>query len=559
MRNIRKSIRNLNRYKEILVVLVKFGFWDIVAKIQSELVPDIAKKIMPSLEKKELALLGMPIRLRMVFDELGSTFIKLGQMLSIRPDLIPPDFAQEFSKLQDNISPLPFEEFEKYLNKELNNTYSDIFAEYNKIPLAAASMAQVHSAKLMTGEDVAVKILRPNIKLQIESDIDILLNLASLIEKYIPESKLYDPVGIVREFEKTIIKEQNLIWEGRNIDVFRRYNANEKTINVPIVYWEYTSEKVLVTELIKGIKISDITALDNSGIDRKQVAENGANSILKQIFEFGFFHADPHPGNIFVLPDNVIAFIDFGMMGRIDEEMKDNLLDILHAVTEKDVFKITRILLRIGLVEDQIDSGALQRDLLDLIYRYYGIPLNQIDTAMPLNEFMNLIREHQIKLPPDLTMMGKAIVMSESVGVQLHPEFNLFDLLEPYAKGLFFKRFNPQYQSRHILRITEQISDLLKSLPEDFQNLLLKIKNDKISLNIEHKGLEDFKREIDRSGNRLSFSMVIASLIIGSSFIIQIDKGPMIFDFPAIGLIGYLLASVLGLWLLFGIIRSGKL
>ncbi len=558
-KNIRKSMRNLSRYKEILRVFVKYGFWDIIAKIQIGLIPDIAKKILPQIEKKELAILGIPIRLRMAFDELGSTFIKLGQMLSLRPDLIPPEYAREFSKLQDEITPVPFGGIEKQFTKEFGKPYSEIFAEFNKEPLAAASMAQVHIAKLKSGEDVAVKILRPNIKQLIESDLDILLNLSQLVEKHIPESKLYNPVSIVQEFKSNIRKEQNLALEGRNIDIFRRNNKDDQTIKVPVVYWDYTSEKILVTELIRGIKISDLSTLDNTGIDRKQVAENGAKSILKQIFEFGFFHADPHPGNIFVLSDNVIVFIDFGMMGRIDDEMREDLLDILHGVINKDAHKITRVLLKIGLVEDQINSRALQRDILDLIDRYYGIPLNQIDSAVPLNEFMELIRNHRIKLPADLVMMGRAIVMSESVGLQLYPEFNLFDSLIPYTKGIFLKRINPLYQSRQIFRIMEQIGDLLKSLPEDLQNILLKIKTDKFTINLEHKGLDDFTKEIDRSSNRISFSLIIASLIIGSSFIIQLDKGPMLFDYPALGIIGYVLATVLGIWLLFGIIKSGKL
>ncbi len=558
-RNIRKSIRNLNRYQEILRVFVKYGFWDIVAKIQIGLIPDIAKKILPKIEKKELAVLGTPVRLRMAFDELGATFIKFGQMLSLRPDLIPPEIAQEFSKLQDEVSPERFEEIEQQMDQEYKKPFLQMFADFDKTPLAAASMAQVHKAKLKSGEEVAVKILRPNIKRLIETDMDILLNLAQLIEKHITESRLYDPVGIVNEFAKTIRKEQNLILEGRNIDIFRRNTKDDPTIKTPLVYWDYTTEKILVTELIQGVKISDLQTMDDSGIDRKQVAENGASSILKQIFEYGFFHADPHPGNIFVLPDNVIAPIDFGIMGRIDDEMREDLLDILRGIVDKDANHITRVLLKIGLVKDQINSRALKRDILDFIDRYYEIPLYQIDTAVPLNEFMELIREHHIKLPPDLVMIGKALVISKAVGVQLYPEFNLFDLLIPYTKDIFFDRFNPLKQYRQILRILEQSVDLLKSLPEDLHNILLKIKNDRIIMNLQHQGLDDFTRELDRSSNRIAFSMIIASLIVGSSLVIQLDKGPFIWDYPALGVIGYVLASVLGIWLLISILRSGKL
>ncbi len=558
-KDISKSIRHLNRYQVILRIFVKYGFWDIVDKIKIGLIPDMAKKIMPQIEKKELAVLGTPERLRMAFDELGATFIKFGQMLSLRPDLIPSAIAQEFSKLQDEAAPVPFAEIEAQLNREYKKPFREMFAEFDRTPLAAASMAQVHKAKLISGEEVAVKILRPNVKQLIETDMDILLNLAHLIEKHIPESKLYDPVGIVKEFDKTIRKEQNLVLEGRNFDIFRRNTKDDPTIKTALVYWDYTTEKILVTELIKGIKISDIQTLDDSEIDRRQVAVNGCSSILKQIFEYGFFHADPHPGNIFVLPDNIIAPIDFGMMGRIDDEMRGDLLNILRGIIDKDAYRITRVLLKIGLIEDQVNSRALQRDILDLLDRYYGIPLNQIDAAVPLNEFMELIREHHIKLPSDLVMMGRALVISEAVGVQLYPDFNLFDLLIPYTKGMFFDSVNPLKQYGKILRILEQSVDILTGLPEDLQSIVLKIKNDKLAVNLEHKGLDDFTRELDRSSNRISFSMIIAALIIGSSLIIQLDKGPSIWGYPALGVVGYVLASVFGIWLLISIFRSGKL
>jgi len=559
LRDIRKSMRHLTRYQEILRVFVKYGFWDVVTKIKIGLIPDMAKKILPQIEKKGFAHLEKSVRLRMAFEELGTTFIKLGQMLSVRPDLIPPEIAQEFSKLQDDVAAEPFEKVELTLIQEYNKSLSNLFSEFDKTPLAAASMAQVYKAKLKSGEIVAVKILRSNLKQKIATDIDILSNLAQLLVKHIPESKLYDPVGIVKEFDKTIRKEQNLMLEGRNIDTFRGYAKDDPTLKIPIVYWDYTTDKILVTEFIDGIKISEINTMDEKGIDRKEVAKNGASTLLKQIFEYGYFHADPHPGNLFVLPGNIIAPIDFGMMGRLDEEMKKDLLNILRGLVDKDAYRITRALLKIGLLEDQVNSRALERDILDFIDRYHGIPLNQLDAAIPLNEFMELIQEYQIKLPADLVMMGKVLVMSEATGVRLYPEFNLFELLIPYARRAFFDSLNPLNHYKKIFNILEQSSDLLRGLPDDLQSLLMKIKNDKMILNLEHKGLDNFTREIDRSSNRISFALVIAALIIGSSFVIQIDKGPMLFDYPALGVIGYVLASVLGVWLLIGILKSGKL
>ncbi len=557
-RNIRKSISNLNRYQEILKVFVKYGFSDVVNKISIFLLPEIAKNLLLA-KGKNLTALRTHVRLRMAFEELGATFIKLGQMLSLRPDFIPAEFVTEFSKLQDSVQPDNFEGIKSILVKEFDKPISEIFLEFDETPIAAASIAQVHKAKLKTGEIVAVKILHPGVEKNVETDLDILMNLAKLIVTHIPESRLYDPVGIVKEFGKTITKELNFIIEGRNIDTFRNYMQNDATIKIPIVYWDYTSEKILVTEFINGIKISELQLMEESDIDRKQVAENGAKSFLKQVFEVGFFHADPHPGNIFVLPGNVLAPIDFGMVGRIDEEMQDNLLAILKGAVDKDTYRIARALMQIGIAEEHINLRDLQRDLMDFLDHYYGIPLNRLNTSKLMNEFMALIRNHKLKLSSDIVMMGRTLVISEAVGRNLYPQFNMSELLIPFAKKVFLNRLNPFNRYRLLVRIAEQSIDLLKSLPDNLQSILYKLRNDKLNINFHHDGLEEFSREIDRSSNRISFSLVIASLIVGSSLIIQIDKGPIIFGYPALGVIGYVLASVLGVWLLIGIMKSGKL
>ncbi|GAB4376628.1 MAG: AarF/UbiB family protein [Calditrichia bacterium] len=556
---LRKSLRHLNRYQEILKIFVKYGFWDVVEKIKIGLLFDISRKILPHLEKKEYAALGTPVRLRLAFEELGPTFIKLGQMLSLRPDLIPPHIAQEFTRLQDEVAPVSFEKLKPLLEETYADGFLETFAEFEETALAAASMAQVHRARLKSGEEVAVKILRPNIHQIIETDLEILFNLAELIAKYVPESELYDPVGIISEFSRTIRREQNLMLEGRNIDIFRRYLQGEDYIKIPLVYWEYSSEKILVTEFVQGIKISDLPALEKAQIDRKKVAENGARAILQQIFEFGLFHADPHPGNLFVLPGNVIAPVDFGIVGRIDEDMKEDLLNILRGIVDKDAYRITRTLLNIGLIEDQVNFRNLKHDLLDYLDRYYGVPLNQLNTAQLLNEFMELVRNYRIKLPPDLVMMGKALTISEAVGTQLYPEFNMFDLLIPYTKKMFYQRWNPAYHYRHLNRLLDTSLDLLKNLPEDIRNILEKFKKDQLTVRFQHQGLEHLTRELDRSSNRISFALIIAALIIGSSMVIQLDKGPFLWGYPALGIIGYLLASVSGFWLIIAILRSGKL
>jgi len=557
-RNIRKSLRNLKRYQEILKVFVKYGFDDVVNKVSIALLPENAKNLL-LVKGKNLHRFSTPIRLRMAFEELGATFIKLGQMLSLRPDFIPAEFVLELSKLQDNVQNDELEEINDVLVKEFNKSLTDIFSEYDEIPIASASIGQVHKAKLKTGEIVAVKILHPGIERKIETDIEILEDLANLIVMHVPESRLYDPVGIVREFGKSIKKELNFINEGRNIDTFRNYMKDEPTIKTPVVYWDYTSERVLVLEYINGIKISDLQLMEESDIDRKQVAENGAKSILKQIFEFGYFHADPHPGNLFVLPGNILAPIDFGNVGRIDEEMQDGLLDILKGAVVRDSYRIARTLIHIGIIEDTINLRDLQRDLMEFIDNFYGMPLNQLNLTKLINEFITLIRLHKIKLPPDIVIMGRTLAIYEVVGRNLYPQFNMFELLIPFTEKAFFNRINPLNRYRSIIRTAENSIDLLKNLPDYLQNILHKISNNKLKITFHHDRLEELAQGIDRASNRLSFSIIIAALIIGSSIIIQLDRGPILWGYPVFGTVGFIIASFLGIWLLIGIIRSGKL
>lgn len=557
-RNIRKSISNLKRYQEILKVFAKYGFSDVVNKISIALLPEIAKNLL-LVQGRNLNAISTPIRLRMAFEELGATFIKLGQMLSLRPDFIPAEFVIEFSKLQDNVQKDEIEEIKSVLLKEFGKPISEIFLEFDETPIAAASIAQVHKAKLKIGELVAVKILHPGVEKKIDSDLEILMDLAKLTEAHIPESQFYKPVEIVKEFGKTIKKELNLVLEGHNIDTFRNYLQEDPTIKIPIVYWDYTSERVLVTEFINGIKISELQINEVSDIDRKQVAENAANSLLKQAFEMGIFHADPHPGNVFVLPGNILAPIDFGNVGRIDEEMRDGLLEILMGTVDKDPHRIARVLVNIGVVDGHLNLRELKLDLMEFLDHYYKVPLKRLNSSKLINEFIELIRAHQIKLPPDIIVMGRTLLISEAVARNLYPQFNIVELLIPFTKKAFINKLNPFARYRSLIRTVEESFDLLKKLPEDLHSILYKFRNDKFTIVFKHHGLEEFAREIDRSSNRLSFAIIIAALIIGSSLIILLDRSSFLWGYSTIGIIGFIIASILGMWLLIGIIRSGKL
>lgn len=554
---LHSRFRNVNRYQDILRVFFKYGFDDIVYKL------GIAKRLplnnRPSTQEDIINALSSSERLRMAFEELGATFIKLGQMLSLRSDIIPAKLAKEFSKLQDSVHKDETEKIISVLLKEYGKPVDEVFLEFDQTPIAAASIAQVHKAKLTTGEVVAVKVLHPGLENKIESDLEILKNLSRLIEARVPESKPYQPVEIIKEFEKSIKKELNLVFEGQNIDTFRNYFQDDLNIKLPIVYWKYSTESILVTEFINGIKISELLKKNVSDIDPKQVTINAANSLMKQIFEIGIFHADPHPGNIFVLPGNVIAPIDFGNVGRLDDDMRNAFLEIILGIVYQDPQRITRALVNVDFVDEQNNLRGLKIDLMEFIQHYYKVSLNRINLSKLTDEFIELLRTHQIKLPADLSLLFRTLTISEAIARELYPQFNFAEILIPFAKKAYLNKFNLFTSSRSLIRTAEENFDLLKELPESLHSILYKFRNDKFIINFKHQGLEEFGRRIDSSSNRLSFAIIIAALIIGSSIIMYLGKGNLPLSYSVIGIIGFVAASFLGIWLLIGIMRSGKL
>ncbi len=554
-----RTYHNIKRYHQIVTILLRYGFDDVLGRLKIDYYIQLGKKIIPKFKVHEIEKITTAERLRLALEELGPTFIKFGQILSVRPDLIPESFIKEFQKLQDEVPPFPVEQAKAEIEAQLGKPVEKLFNSFDDVPLAAASIAQVHRAVVKDGEQVVVKIQRPNIRSVIETDLNILFDLARLVEKRIPESELYNPVGIVQEFAKTIRRELDFIREARNIDRFRRNFEDDETVYVAQVYWELTTERVLTMEYIDGIKISELDKLESSGLDRKIVAINGAQAILKEVFEHGFFHADPHPGNIFVLPNNVIAPIDYGMMGSLDEELMEAAGNLLAGIVKKDVNKIIRVISDVGIMENELDIRGLKLDLTDFIDRYYQIPLSQLDMGQIINELIEIVRKHRIRLPADLTLMAKAMVTEEGVGRSLDPEFDMITMAKPYVEKIMTRKLDPRRNLKEFASTLDDFNRLIKILPAEIRAIVTKIKKGELNIKFEHKGLEHFISELDKASNRLSFSMIIAALIIGSSFIVQLDKGPLIFGFNVIGILGYLIAAFLGLWLVIAIIRSGKL
>ncbi len=549
MFGIKKRYNRIRREAEIMNVLVKHGFGYIADRINLQV---IGKKKVSAGEEK----IPVPVRARLVLEDLGPTFIKFGQILSMRPDLIPVEFAEEFKKLLDEVPPFEYEHVEKQIRGELGSSVGELFREFKKEPTAAASIGQVHNAKLKTDDTVVVKVQRPGIEDIIEADVEILFNIARLVTKHIPESRLYDPVGIVEEFARTIRRELDYTIEGRNADRLRKNFEGDDTVYIPLVYWDFTTRKVITMELVKGYKVSEIEKSLNSE-NRKKISENIAKSYMKQIFIDGFFHADPHPGNIFVR-NSQIVLMDFGMVGRVDDYTKEKIANLFIAIIQKDIDDIIEKLLDIGMVSDETDIPKFRADITEVIEEYYGTSLQQVDIPTMLNNILKTTIRHKIIIPSNFILLIKTLVTMEGICREVDPEFNLTEISKPFVEALIKEKMSPRYLMDKFMKTVTEFNELLIKMPRKVDQILSKLETGDLVIDLEHKGLTKFISEMDTSSNRLSASLIISAIIVGSSIIMLTGKGPLLFGFPVFGIVGFAIAAILGMGLVISILRSGK-
>jgi ubiquinone biosynthesis protein len=548
-----RNWRKLKRSRQIMAVLVKYGLDYFFDRTKISILARIRKK------SKNYETLTLPERLRLALEELGPTFIKFGQILSTRPDFLPPAFIKELEKLQDQVPAFDSFRARKIIEQELNQPVDKLFKEFQTKPIAAASLSQVHKAVLLNGEIAAIKIQRLGIKETIELDLEILEDLAGLLENHLHNGWVYHPKLMVKEFEKAIKKELDFTNEAHNFEKFRINFKDIEYIKVPKIYWEMTTTKVLTMEFIEGTKINEIIQEKYKGIfEPVEVAKRGAEAVLKQILEDGFFHADPHPANLFVQPPATIVMLDAGMAGYLDEETIINGAKLLQAIVSKNLDQTLRSLENLGIIIKEFDRNLLRQDLKELFDRYLGIPLKNLEISKVSQDILEIMVRHNLTLPANLVLMIKALSLVETTGKQLFPDFDMLSTAKPFVQKLLRKKFAPQELLKKSSIIFQESVELIEQLPQDLIDILRKIKEGKLKFGFEHRGLEKLTQEIDRSSNRLSFSLIIASLIIGSSLILQQQVGPFIFGYPILGIIGYLLASFLGIGLIISILKSGK-
>lgn len=549
------TFRQIERYQQIVSILLRNGFDNLVVALEVE------KHIrIPFVHpKKEILHLSRSDRIRKTVEELGPTFIKFAQILSTRPDLIPLDLANAFSKLQDEVSPLPFSEIETLFLEEFGKPASALFSGELEL-VASASLGQVYKATLPQGDVVAVKVQKPNIAQTIASDIAIMRQIASFLKERLKEYGIDEPDMIIDEFEKTIRKELDFKIEALNLKRFAKNFEHDEKIKVPKLYESLTTSRILTMEYIEGVKVSNHRKLEAAGIDAKDVAKKGFDLLCEQIFVHRFFHADPHPGNIFALYDGRLSFIDFGMMGRISEKDQRYFVDMIYYVVKNEEEKAAYNLLKLAKVKDEnINIDAFCKDMGDIISTYFYGSLKDISIQNLLNDMVALMSRYRVYFREDNYLLTKALITIEGVGKQLDPEFNAAEEIRPFVLSFFKESRSVGAFLNRAGELPKDLSDFVTDFPEDMKQLVEKLKSGNFKMEFEHVGLEALEHSIEKSFNRLSIAIIIAAVLIGSSLLSFAKMPPLFFGIPVFGLIGFTLALLMGVVLIASIYRRGKL
>jgi ubiquinone biosynthesis protein len=572
------AVRDLSRLHDIAAILIRYGFGDIVARMGLTHALERTGRALHMNNAAEYAHLPAPVRVRRALEEMGPTFVKLGQVLATRVDLFEPEWIAEFGKLQDSAPAAPYAEVRQQLTEDLGAPPEELFASFDHEPLAAASIAQVHRARLVDGSDVVVKVRRPGIRPVIETDLRWLMRLSELAESESPDLRCFRPKEVVRQFSLSLRRELDFAVECRNAERiaqnFAGYSGKDQPdgdaaasdtasepapplIVIPRVYWQWTGERVCVQEYIEGIPGRQLQAVDQAGLDRKILARRGARAVLKMIVEDGFFHADPHPGNVFYLPGNRIAFIDFGMVGRLTEERREQLIRLMLGLVRHEAARVFEVMLD-WTGDVVLDEAGLALEIQIFVDQYYGLPLKQLRLGAMLSDLVAILRQHQLMLPADMALLVKAFISLEGMGRELDPDFDIASEAMPILEQALRARYTPAALIKRGGRAIGEALTLIAGLPHDLSQLLRAARRGRLEIHIDVAHLKHVGNQLDGAANRLAVGIVVAALIVGSSIVMTVPGGPSLFGVPLLGLFGFISAVIGGLWLLMSIWKSNR-
>jgi len=560
LRNTLGLMRELPRLHEIATVFIRHGLGDFVRRIGVVGLLERTGQILRSGEAAESLKLEPQQRVRMALEELGPAFVKLGQLMATRVDLFPPSWIAEFEKLQADAAPVPFDDLLPDLVRSLGRSPFEVFLDIETTACAAASIAQVHRAKLKDGTEVVLKVRRPGVRAKIDADLRLLRRVAELVDAEMPEVRRYHPVEVAAQFTRSLEREVDFATETRNIERFAKNFAGDPHIVIPKVYPEYTSDMLLVQEHVEGIAATNPAAVDAAGLDRRTLAVRGTQAFLKQILVHGFFHADPHPGNVIFLPDHRLVIIDFGMVGRLSAHRRRQVTDLLAGLARMEEEPMIEVLLD-WAGDAYVDEAKLRADVDELVFDYEDVPLKGIRIGHVVRQFSAIIREHSIVLPSDLSMMFKALITLEGLGRQYDPDVHIIDFLPPLLRSALDERYQPQELARRGRGALTSFFNVVSSVPRDFARLLREARRGKTRIELDLKRLDQFGGRMERTLDRGTMGIMTASLVIGSAIVMNIPDGPTVFGmsiFTLVGLIGYVVAFFNSLWILYGIWRAGR-
>ncbi len=545
---------NIRRLHRIIRVLIKHGFYDWVSELKVSPILRFINKILFFRRKPRLP---APTRIRLVLEELGPTFVKFGQILSTRADLLPSDYLEEFKKLQDRVPPFPFEEVKEVIERELKQGIHELFPVFEETPVASASIAQVHLATLTDGSKVAVKVKRPGIDRTIDSDISVMYTIAGLLDRYVPPARRYRPREVVDEFARVIHKEQDFTVEGTNACRFYEIFKDDPTVQIPRVFWEYTTPGVLTLERIEGIPVDEVDKIKALGLDVKKIAENGLRAFFKQVFDFGFFHADLHPGNIFAREDGTIIYLDFGITGRLDDALRKYLARLLFGLVRRDYYEMALVHREMGLISKDVDIHEFEDALREITEPIFGRPLERIDISALLLKLLRTARRFNMKLQPNLLLLQKSMVIVEGVGRQLYPDLNVWEIAKPLIyRWIVKERVSPKKAVKKGRDIVTELTEMAIDIPRKAHTIMDQAINSELRLGFVHYRLDDIVKGLDSLGNRIFLGFLVFSLLLSSAVLLVFRGGGGITITNILGWGGYGLAILISIVYIINLLRK---